>query len=96
MTDNKSMLVGIIDFDQIRPIIFNSFRVKFTPITEMISQPKAIIDFEEGIEAIMEKFESSKADLLPVVNNQGKYMGFLPKLDVLESYREKLKEMVIE
>lgn len=96
VTDHKNVLIGIVDFENLRPIIFNSFRVKFTPLAEIITEPKAVIDFDEGIDSIMTKFENSAAEILPVVNNQGKYLGFLSKLDILENYREKLKEMVIE
>jgi CIC family chloride channel protein len=95
VTDEKNIMAGVIDFEEIRPIIFNSFRVKFTPVNELISQPKAVIEFDEGIESIMTKFNDTNATLLPVVKN-GKYQGFLSKLDILESYREKLKEMIIE
>jgi CIC family chloride channel protein len=96
VTDNKNMLVGVIDFENLRPIIFNSFRVKLTLLNEIIIQPKAVIALdEEGTEKIMKKFESTNADILPVTNN-GKYVGFLSKINILESYREKLKEMVIE
>lgn len=95
VTDDKNMLTGIVDYEHLRPIVFNSFRVKFTPLAEIISQPKAVILFDEGIEKIMKKFETTHAEILPVVNN-GKYVGFLSKVSILESYREKLKEMVIE
>ena len=96
VTDPKNKLVGVVDFEQLRPIVFNAFRIKFTPLNEIISQPAAVISLDEdGIEQIMKKFEDTGASLLPVVNNK-KYVGFLPKLAVLESYREKFKEMVIE
>ncbi len=96
VTDNRNQLAGIIDYDQIRPIIFNQFRVKFTPLEEIIAQPLGVIALDEdGSEKIMRKFELTGAEILPVINNR-KYVGFLSKLDVLESYREKLKEMVIE
>jgi CIC family chloride channel protein len=96
VTDHKNILVGVIDFEQIRPIIFNSFRVKFTPLEEIIIQPAAVIALEdEGIEAILKKFEDTGADILPVTSDR-RYVGFLSKLSVLENYRERLKGMVIE
>ncbi len=93
--DERNGIKGIIDFEEIRPIIFNSFRVKFTPLHEMITQPKAILSLDEGIESIIEKFEISNSEILPITNN-GKYLGFLTKVSILENYREKLKEMIIE
>lgn len=93
--DDKDRLLGIIDFEDLRPIAFNNFRVKFTGVSEVMVQPKATISHDDGMEAIMEQFESTGQTLLPVVKN-GKFFGLLSKLDVLEAYREKLKEMVIE
>jgi CIC family chloride channel protein len=43
----------------------------------------------------MKLFESSKVTIWPV-SHKGKYFGFLSKIDVLESYRHRLKEMIIE
>jgi len=93
--DEKQKLLGIIDFENIRPIIFNSFRIKFTEVQEVLSQPKEIINHDDGMETIMDKFETSNQIILPVTKN-GKFFGLVAKVDVLEAYREKLKEMIIE
>lgn len=93
--DDKGKLLGIVDFELIRPIIFNPYRIKFTMIKEIISQPKEVIHHDDGMETIMDKFETSKAALLPVTK-YGKFFGLISKVEILEAYREKLKEMVIE
>lgn len=93
--DDKQKLLGIIDFEHIRPIVFKSFRIKFTEVQEVLSQPKEIINHDDGMETIMDKFESSKEMVLPVIKN-GKFFGLANKVDILEAYREKLKEMIIE
>lgn len=95
VTDEKHKLIGLIDFEKIRPIIFNSFQVKYTPIKEVISIPEYIIQFDEEIETIMEKFEQSQSAILPVIKYD-KFYGFLSKSAILEAYRDKLKEMVID
>jgi CIC family chloride channel protein len=43
----------------------------------------------------MEKFESCNQALLPVIKN-GKFFGLISKVEILEAYRDKLKEMIIE
>lgn len=93
--DEKSNLIGVIDLDEIRPIIFNNYRVKFTKLHELVAQPITVINFEEGLESIMLKFEKTNADVLPVLRN-GKFHGFIAMIDILQEYRESLKEMVIE
>lgn len=93
--DKEKSLVGIVDFEEVKAVIFNPYRVKFMTINEIISQPKELILFEDKPEKIMKSFETSKASILPVIH-KGKYVGFLSKIDVLESYRQRLKEMTID
>jgi CIC family chloride channel protein len=93
--DEKNKLIGVVDFEIVRPIIFNPFRIKFTMVKEVMSQPKIIIHHDDGMETIMEKFETTHETLLPVTKN-GKFFGLISKITILEAYREKLKEMVIE
>jgi CIC family chloride channel protein len=93
--DEKNKLVGVIDFEQIRPILLNSYRLKFTMINEVLTQPKEIIHHDDGMEIIMEKFETSNETILPVTKN-GKFFGLISKINLLEAYRNKLKEMIIE
>jgi chloride channel protein, CIC family len=93
--DEKQRLLGIIDFETIRPIIFNSYRMKFTTIVEIMMQPFSIINHDEGLESIMKKFEVTNQIILPVLKN-GKFFGLISKIAILEAYREQLKEMTIE
>ncbi|CAM3888632.1 chloride channel protein [Flavobacterium branchiophilum] len=91
--DNQ--LVGIVHFNHIREIIFNSYTVKFTKVSEIMTQPSDIIYPIDSMETVMNKFEKSKVAFLPVIKN-GKYHGFVSKSVALEAYRAKLKSMSIE
>jgi CIC family chloride channel protein len=93
--DVHKSLVGIIDFEEVKAFIFNPNHVKFMTMSEIVAQPKELILFEDKPERIMKLFETSKMPILPVIH-KGKYFGFLSKIDVLESYRQRLKEMIIE
>jgi len=95
VTDEKNRLLGIIDFDKNRHIVFNTFQIKYTTLAEMMADPKEIVSLEDSMEMIMEKFEAAHSDHLPVLKNN-KYYGFISKAKVLEAYRAKLKEMIIE
>lgn len=93
--DDNNKLLGIVDFEAIRPIVFHSYRVKFTKVQEVLAQPIEVLHHDDGMETIMEKFERSNQNLLPVTNN-GKFFGLISKTTLLEAYREKLKELIIE
>lgn len=93
--DETKSLIGIVAFEEVKSFIFNPYHVKFSTIKEIITQPKAIILLEDKVEKVMKQFETSNATILPVIQ-KGKYFGFLSKIDVLETYRQRLKEMIID
>jgi len=93
--DKEKQLLGIVNFNDIREIIFNPYNVKYKLVKEIMTVPKDVIYPNESMETVMDKFEQSKVAFLPVLSN-GKYYGFISKSMALEAYRTKLKAMTIE
>ncbi|MFW0738252.1 MULTISPECIES: chloride channel protein [unclassified Flavobacterium] len=95
VVNNEKELVGIVHFNDIREIIFNAYRVKYTLIKDVMKTPAATISSTDSMEIVMSKFEISKTAFLPVIRNE-KYYGFISKSIALEAYRTKLRSMTIE
>ncbi|CAM3408774.1 chloride channel protein [Flavobacterium chungbukense] len=95
VVNNDKDLVGVVHFNDIREIIFNSYRVKYTHIKDVMKAPLATISSLDSMEIVMKKFEMSKSAFLPVLRD-GKYHGFISKSIALEAYRTKLRSMTIE
>ena len=93
--NDKNQLLGLIYIDEIRPIVFSRFKVKYTPIEEVMQPPKEIIFYDETLETIMEKFDASGCKVLPVLKD-GLFLGFIQKQLILEKYRMRLKSIIIE
>lgn len=95
VVDSEKQLLGIVHFNDIREIIFNQYRVKFTFVKEIMKTPFDVIYPTDSMETVMNKFEKTKVHFLPVIKN-GKYFGFISKALALEAYRTKLQSMTIE
>lgn len=95
VVDKEKKLLGIVYFNDVREIIFSSFKVKYTSVKEIMTQPIEIVYESDRMETVMNKFEKSRTAYLPVLKN-GKYHGFISKAEALEAYRNKLKSMTIE
>lgn len=93
--DKEKNLLGIVHFNTIREIIFNSYRVKYTLVKEIMIPNVEVIYPADSMETVMNKFEKNRVTFLPVLKN-GKYYGFISKATSLEAYRAKLKSMTIE
>lgn len=95
VVDAENKLIGVVHFNDIREIIFNSYRVKYTLVKEIMRESVDVIYPTDSMETVMNKFEKTKVHFLPVIKN-GKYFGFISKSIALEAYRTKLKSMTIE
>ena len=95
VVNNDRDLVGVVHFNDIREIIFNSYRVKYTVIRDVMKTPAATISSHDSMEIVMSKFEKTKTAFIPVLRNE-KYYGFISKSIALEAYRTKLRAMTIE
>ncbi|KQO26139.1 transporter [Flavobacterium sp. Leaf82] len=95
VVNNEKELIGVVHFNDIREIIFNNYRVKYTLIKDVMKTPAATISSDDSMEIVMSKFEKSKSAFLPVIRND-KYFGFISKSIALEAYRTKLRSMTIE
>ncbi|ESU28350.1 chloride channel protein [Flavobacterium limnosediminis JC2902] len=95
VVNEQDSFVGVIHFDSIRPIIFNAFQVKYTLLSDIIERPAATVNYDEIMETVMEKFESSNASQLFVLKDN-KCLGYVTKVAILDAYREKLKLFRIE
>lgn len=93
--NSANELEGVVHFNDIREIIFNKYRVKYTLIKDIMKPAPATIYSIDSMETVMNKFEICKRAHLPVIKN-GKYYGFISKSIALEAYRNKLRAMTIE
>lgn len=88
-------LLGVVEFDRLRKDMFDHSKYPNSVQRYMITPPDTIYDGENA-SSVLEKFENTGAWNLPVVDKEGKYLGFVSKSRILTAYREKLKEMTQE
>lgn len=92
VVDSGNILRGVVLLDNIRNIMFrpelyDRFHVK----KFMISPPGKIIN-TMTMEQIMNIFEETKAWNLPVIDEEGHYLGFISKSKIFNAYREILQQ----
>ena len=90
VVDARGMLLGIVVLDDIRNIIFRQELYHRFTVGRFMVVPPARINMNDSMEEVMRKFDETKAWNLPVVDEDGKYKGFLSKSRVLNTYRQTL------
>lgn len=88
--DSNGYLLGIVLLDEIRNIMFRPDLYKKMTVSTFMSVPPAKIDITYNMEKVMKTFDETGAWNLPVVDN-GKYVGFVSKSKIFNSYRRVLR-----
>ncbi|MGM9847953.1 MAG: chloride channel protein [Muribaculaceae bacterium] len=88
--DSKGTLLGVVLLDEIRNIMFRPDLYKRMYVRRFMSAPPAKIEINESMERVMKIFDDTGAWNLPVVD-KGKYVGFVSKSKIFNSYRRVLR-----
>ena len=89
VVDTSGKLLGIVQLDDLRHDMFNRDKWS-TSIMHYMIQPPDKVHEHEMIQSIMPRFEQSNTWMLPVVDKQNNYLGFISKSRILNAYREAL------
>ena len=88
--DKKGHLKGILLLDEVRNIMFQPRLYKRFTVGQLMTSPAAILRFDLPMEKVMEIFEDTGAWNLPVVDQDRRYLGFVSKSKIFNSYRHVL------
>jgi len=90
VVDSKGVLKGVLLLDEVRNIMFQPRLYNRFTVKDLMNSPQALIYDDMAMEKVMEIFEDTGAWNLPVVNRKKKYLGFVSKSKIFESYRHVL------
>lgn len=93
VVDSEGYLKGVVQLDDIRNIMFRTDLYKKMHVSRFMTAAPAMIDINESMDKVMHTFDKTNAWNLPVVD-KGKYVGFVSKSKIFNSYRQVLKHFL--
>ncbi len=88
--DHEGHLKGVLLLDEVRNIMFQPRLYKRFTVGQLMTSPAAILRFDMPMDKVMETFEDTGAWNLPVVDQDRRYLGFVSKSKIFNSYRHVL------
>lgn len=85
---------GHILFDDVRKFMFDTSLYN-TSVEKIMVYPDYVINVDEPMESIVQKFEESHKYNIVIVND-GKYLGYISRANVFTAYQATLKEISAE
>jgi CIC family chloride channel protein len=89
--DAEGRFQGVVTLDDVREMMFDRSRYDSVRIYTIMKSAPAFVYQDERMESVMDKFESTQAWNLPVLDDENKYLGFVSKSKIFSSYRDQLK-----
>lgn len=86
------MLLGIVNVNAIRKIIFRSELYRMYHVGELMSAPHKVLRTDMSMPEVMDYFETSGAGTLPVTDPEGHFTGFIQKSRLYASYRKIMRD----
>lgn len=82
--------IGIVLLDEVRNIMFRPELYERFTVQQLMISPPATINIDLPMEKVMQIFEDTGAWNLPVVDGEKRYLGFVSKSKIFNSYRHVL------
>jgi len=92
VVDEENQFLGVVTLNDIRKVMFDRSQYDSMAIHELMTAAPEFIYQSDTMEHVMEKFDASGAWNLPVIDMEGKYVGFVSKSKLFSAYRNRLKD----
>lgn len=92
VVDMKGGMMGVINVNKIRQVIFRSELYRMYKATQLMQQPEIVLRTDDNMQTVMDKFSRCDAGTLPVLNPDGTFVGFVSRTRLYASYRQIIKD----
>lgn len=96
VVNTAGILLGIIDINKIRHVMFRTELYHRFTVQQILIPPKATLGIKDSMEEVMEKFDKTNADYLPVVDVNGQLTGFVERTRLYSMYRKTVADFSAE
>ena len=92
VVDMKGGMLGVINVNKIRQVIFRSELYRMYKASQLMQQPEMVLRTDDNMQTVMDKFSRCDAGTLPVLNPDGTFVGFVSRTRLYASYRQVIKD----
>ncbi len=94
--DDAGMLLGEVDITKIRHIVFRTELYHHFTVKQLMSPPAAILGVNDSMEEVMKHFDRTHAQMLPVLNTENHFIGYISRTHMYATYRQLVADFSAE
>ena len=92
VVNRQMQFVGAVYLDDIRHLVFRTELYRDFTVSQLMKQPEALLSTNDTMDVVAGVFDKTGAWTLPVVDEDGIFVGFIRKSTVLTVYRQVLAD----
>lgn len=93
VVDDAGKLLGVLMLDSVRHVMFRTELYHRLHVRELMAPCSVRLSTNDPMEVVMAAFDRTKAWTLPVVDNEGIFVGFIRRSHVFAMYRTMLHDL---
>ena len=90
---DKNEFKGIVFLDDVRHLILNQELYDIVTVSDVMYMPSPIVKITDNMESVVKKFQNSSHYNLPVLDEKGKYIGFVSRANTFSTYQKLLSDI---
>ena len=93
VVDDAGKLLGVLYLDSVRHVMFRTELYHRLRVRELMAPCSVRLSTNDPMDAVMSAFDRTKAWTLPVVDNEGIFVGFIRRSHVFAMYRTMMQDL---
>lgn len=93
VVDIFNKLQGVVYLDDVKEDMFDKSKYDKNHVYTYMKEIDIFVGVQERMDTVMKKFEASGAWNLPVLDSEGRYLGFVSKSNIFSAYRLQLRQV---
>lgn len=90
VVDGIGNLKGIIYLHHIRNVMFRQELYHTFKASQLMEDPPCFLNIDDAMTTVMDRFQRTGAEVLPVLDKTGKFVGFIYQAKLFAAYRQML------
>ncbi len=89
----RGYLIGVLYIDDMRHLMFRTELYQQFHVSDLMRKPQARLTIHDSMDIVVQTFEQTGAWTLPVIDDNGLFVGFIRKSKVLAMYRQMVADI---
>lgn len=91
--DDAGKLLGEVDITKLRHIVFRTELYHHFKVKQLMSQPPCTLIVNDSMEDVMKHFDCTDATMLPVLDSDGRLLGYISRTHIYTMYRKMVADL---